>query len=277
AAAAGARRRRWACRDAAGPRRRCRGPAGALVVGGRARPPGSEGLEARVGGRRLAEVDVDEVVVALVGVAVVDRVVAGVDVGVEAVGGVVAVVHRGVGVVAVGVEAVGGVVAVVHRVVGHAGLVAVVGDLDGAVVAVDVDVLGLGRGGGAVTEGDAGALGGVDVDVVGLHGAVAHDRLVEGGVGDLGEVAVAEVGVDVALAADELGAVAHVGVLGGHVGGVAVTEAGGPDDGVVDDWVAVAHDRVVDVAGDRAAHVAGGDGRVVDVAAGLHGPVAGVD
>src|SRR5690606_32581259 len=135
----------------------------------------------------------------------------------------------------------------------------VAGDLDLAVVVVDVDVGGL--GGGAVAEGDRAAVVGVDGDVVGLHGAVAHDRLAQGRVLDLGEVAVALVEGDVAVAAVDDGAVAEHGVVGLDVGGVAVAEGGGPDGGVVDDLVAVADDRVVDVAGDRAAHVAGGDRR----------------
>src|SRR5690606_36934201 len=145
----------------------------------------SEGLDAGVLRRGLdAGVDVDDVVVAGVRVAVVHRVVAVVELGVERVGRVEAVVDRVVRVLDLGVEAVG------DRVVGDTGLGgAVVGDLDGARVALDRDVAGAGVG--AVAEGHGRAVLGADGDVVGLDGAVADDRLAEHRVLDLGEVAVA--------------------------------------------------------------------------------------
>src|SRR5690606_5374847 len=231
----------------------------------------SEGLDARVLRLGLdAGVDVDHVVVAGVGVAVVHRVVAVVELGAERVGRVQAVVDRVVRVLDVGVEAVA------HRVVGDARLGgAVAGDLDGPLVARDRDVAGV--RGRPVTEGDRRAVVGADGDVVGLDGAVPDHGLAQRGVLDLGEDAVALVDGDVVLDAVDDSAVAEHGVVGLYVCGVVVSEGDRTDLRVLDDLVPVTDHRVGHVAGHRAADVTGGDGRIGQVAAHLDGAVAGVD
>jgi hypothetical protein len=83
--------------------------------------------------------------------------------------------------------------------------------------------------------------------------------------------------VHVTLGAADDVAVAHVGVLGLDVGGAAAAVGGRTDGGVADHGVAVTDGRAVVVARHRAGHVARGDGRVGDVAAGLDRTLAGVD
>ena len=94
--------------------------------------------------------------------------------------------------------------------------VRVVGQLDGAAVVLDGDVLGVGRGLGPVAERHGAAVVGGDVHVVRLHRAVAHHRLVEGRALDLGEVAGTLVEGDVAAAAVDERAVAQDRVVGGR-------------------------------------------------------------